>query len=177
MGKTAAGAVWLSDLKTTPFDFYQYWVNTDDRDVERFLRLYTFLPIKEIEATRGLEGKDLNVCKTILAYEVTLLTHGREKALAAYEAASRIFGLRHLSEDLLPSSSIPRSIKEDVQAIPTTLLDAERLEAGIPAFELFAETGIHRNLAFVSAEQIDDNCLDFTISFSHNFLLLSSIVF
>jgi tyrosyl-tRNA synthetase len=142
MGKTAAGAVWLSDLKTTPFDFYQYWVNTDDRDVERFIKLYTFLPIKEIEATRGLEGKDLNVCKTILAYEVTLLTHGREKALAAYEAASRIFGQRRLSEDLLPSSSIPRSIKDDVRAIPTTFLDAERLESGIPAFELFAETGL-----------------------------------
>ena len=142
MGKTHAGAVWLSEQKTGPFDFFQYWINTDDRDVERFLKLYTFLPINEIEATRGLEGKDLNACKTILAYEVTLITHGRDKALSAYEGASRIFGLRTLSEDLLSSSSIPRSIKEDARAIPTTVLDADRLASGIPAFELFAETGL-----------------------------------
>jgi tyrosyl-tRNA synthetase len=142
MGKTAAGAVWLSDEKTSSFDFYQYWVNTDDRDVERFLKLYTFLPVSEIEAASGLEGRDLNSCKTILSYEVTVLTHGKEKALAAYEAASRIFGLRHLPPDLLPSSTIPRDIKQDARAIPTTRLPMGRLESGIPAFELFAETGL-----------------------------------
>jgi tyrosyl-tRNA synthetase len=142
MGKTAAGAVWLSDEKTSPFDFYQYWVNADDRDVERFLKLYSFLPISEIEAASGLEGRDLNSCKTILAYEVTVLTHGEEKALAAYEAASRIFGQRQLPPDLLPSSTIPRNIKEDARAIPTTTLPIGRLESGIPAFELFAETGL-----------------------------------
>ncbi|MGO8945759.1 MAG: tyrosine--tRNA ligase, partial [Syntrophobacteraceae bacterium] len=64
MGKTAAGAVWLSAEKTSPFDFYQYWINTDDRDVTRFLKLYTFIPIDEIEATSVLEGQDLNVCKS-----------------------------------------------------------------------------------------------------------------
>ncbi len=84
MGKTAAGAVWLSAAKTSPFDFYQYWVNTDDQDVVRFLALYTFLPLTEIDAVRGLEGQELNACKTILAYEVTALTHGIEQALAAY---------------------------------------------------------------------------------------------
>ncbi len=64
LGKTAAGAVWLSAQKTSPFDFYQYWVNTDDLDVERFLRLYTFLPLREIGAVSGLEGQELNACKT-----------------------------------------------------------------------------------------------------------------
>jgi len=142
MGKTAAGAVWLSPERTTPFDFYQYWVNTDDRDVQRFLKLYTFLPVEEIQAAEGLEGKDLNVCKTILAYEVTALTHGKENALAAYEAASRVFGRREIRKDLLASSGIPREVKEDGQAIPTTMLSRERLEAGIPAFELFCETGL-----------------------------------
>lgn len=142
MGKTAAGAVWLSRERTSPFDFYQYWVNTDDRDVHRFLKLYTFLPLPEIEQTRGLEGQELNVCKTILAYEVTTLAHGREAALAAYEAASQVFGRRQLPERLLPSSSIPRVVRRQAEAIPTTALLAERLEAGIPAFELFAEIGL-----------------------------------
>jgi len=142
MGKTAAGAIWLSETRTSPFDFYQYWVNTDDRDVERFLKLYTFLPLEEIEAVRGLEGQHLNTCKTILAYEVTALTHGREKALAAYEGAARVFGRRPLPSGLLPSSSIPRTIREDGEAIPTTTIQVERLVAGLPAFELFVEVGL-----------------------------------
>ncbi len=96
MGKTAAGAVWLSADRTSPFDFYQYWINTDDRDVERFLKLYTFLPLNEIEQVGVLEGKDLNVCKSILAFEVTKLVHGREAALSAIEAAFSVFGERRL---------------------------------------------------------------------------------
>jgi tyrosyl-tRNA synthetase len=142
MGKTAAGAVWLSAARTSPFDFYQYWVNTDDRDVSKFLRLYTFLPPAEIQAVDNFEGQDLNICKTILAYEVTSITHGSANAVAAYEAASRIFGQRHLPKDLLPSSSIPRRILTASEAEPTTSMRADRLEEGIPAFELFAETGL-----------------------------------
>ncbi|MGV8073651.1 MAG: tyrosine--tRNA ligase [Syntrophobacteraceae bacterium] len=142
MGKTASGAVWLSSDKTSPFDFYQYWVNTDDRDVERFLGLYTFLPIEEIKALSRLEGEDLNACKTILAYEVTALTHGNESALAAHEAAGGIFGCRTIPEGLLPSSTIPRSIQVATAAIPTTYIDRTRLEAGVPAFELFTESGL-----------------------------------
>jgi len=120
MGKTAAGAVWLSADRTSPFDFYQYWVNTDDRDVERFLKLYTFLPVAEIERTQGLVGQELNACKTILAFEVTALTHGRQQALAAYEAASRIFGARELPAELLPSRSGPRDVEGPAGAVPTT---------------------------------------------------------
>jgi len=142
MGKTASGAVWLSANKTSPFDFYQYWVNADDRDVERFLKLYTFLPITEIDQIRELEGQELNSCKTILAYEVTALTHGRKEAMAAYEAAAGVFGARSLPEDLLPSSTIPRSIQQKVEAVPTTLIEAGRLEKGIPAYELFSEVGL-----------------------------------
>lgn len=142
MGKTAAGAVWLSEKRTNPFDFYQYWINTEDQDVERFLKLYTFLPLDEIGAVRGIEGQGLNVCKTILAYEVTAVTHGKEKALEAYEAASHVFGRRDLPEDLLPTSSIPRTIQEEATAIPTTVIARQRLETGVAAFELFAETGL-----------------------------------
>jgi tyrosyl-tRNA synthetase len=167
MGKTAAGAVWLSADKTSPFDFYQYWVNTDDLDVERFLRLYTFLPLKEIEAVAGLEGQELNGCKTILAYEVTALTHGQEQAAAAFEGASRVFGHRKLPAELLPSSSIPRETGDEVSAVPFTEVREQRLEAGIPAFELFAEIGlclsksaarrlIQQGGAYVNEERIRD---------------------
>ncbi|MDA8308039.1 MAG: tyrosine--tRNA ligase [Deltaproteobacteria bacterium] len=139
MGKTAAGAVWLSSEKTSPFDFYQFWINTDDRDVERFLKLYTFLPITEIAAVSTLEGQDLNVCKSILAFEVTKLVHGRQAALSAIEAASSVFGERRIEPRLLPSSDIPRISGEKADAVPTTVVPKERLEEGIPAFELFAE--------------------------------------
>jgi len=142
MGKTAAGAVWLSAEKTSPFDFYQYWINTDDRDVYRFLKLYTFLPVKEIEAVRSLEGQDLNFCKSILAYEVTCLTHGVEAALEALKAASRVFGERRLPADLLPSSSIPRESTEWDSGVPTTEVSADRFSGGVPAFELFTEMGL-----------------------------------
>ncbi len=142
MGKTAAGAIWLDAARTSPFEFYQYWVNTDDLDVVRFLRLYTFLPMSEIEAVEGLEGQELNACKSILAYEVTSIVHGRERALAAYEGAVSVFGRRNLPDDLLPTSSIPRSAGEDLQSVPTTVISADRLGAGIPAYELFCETGL-----------------------------------
>ncbi len=142
MGKTAAGAVWLSADKTSPFDFFQFWINTDDRDVVRFLRLYTFLPTDEIESVSSLDGQDLNVCKTILAYEITRLAHGREAALAALEAAGSVFGGRRLPPDLLSSSDIPRVSEEKADAIPTTLVRIERLQDGIPVFELFAEMNL-----------------------------------
>lgn len=142
MGKSAAGAVWLSGEKTSPYDFYQYWVNTDDRDVERFLKLYTFLPLAEIVGVEALEGRDLNLCKTILAFEVTALAHGFDKACAAHEAASQLFGRRPLPEDLLPSSRIPREAADAQDSIPTTAVKASRMAEGVPAYMLFVETGL-----------------------------------
>ncbi len=142
MGKTAAGAVWLSAERTSPYDFYQFWVNTDDRDVERFLKLYTLLPLAEIEATSSLEGQDLNVCKTILAFEVTALAHGREQALSAHEAASKLFGRRALPEEVLPSSTIPRGSGGQGDSIPTTRVESSRMAEGVPAYVLFVEAGL-----------------------------------
>lgn len=155
MGKTAAGAVWLSENKTSPFDFYQYWVNTDDADVVRFLKLYTLLPLEEVFAVEGLAGRELNACKTILAYEVTGLAHGKVKAAKAFEDAGGLFGRRNLPEDLLPSSTIPRQagtamplslpladLSTTATVIPSTQISLNRLGNGIPAFELFAEIGL-----------------------------------
>ncbi len=176
MGKTAAGAVWLSAEKTAPFDFYQFWINTDDRDVVRFLKLYTFLPVNEIEALSGLEGQDLNVCKTILAFEVTKLAHGKEAALQALEAAVSVFGKRRLPLDLLPSSDIPRVSGEKADAVPTTTVRIERLQDGIAAFELFAEIDlcdsrsaarrlIQQGGAYVNEDRISD--IDYRIGTTH----------
>src|SRR3989339_741789 len=73
MGKTVKGAIWLDPSKTTPYDYYQYWINTDDRDVARFLALFTFLPLNEINAVQSLSGAHLNAAKAVLAYEATAL--------------------------------------------------------------------------------------------------------
>ena len=87
MGKTQAGAVWLDENKTSPFEFYQYWRNVDDADVLKCIRMLTFLPLEEIEKMEAWQGSELNRAKEILAYELTALVHVDEKAQAATEAA------------------------------------------------------------------------------------------
>ncbi len=80
MGKTAKGALWLDPEKTSPYEFYQYWRNVDDADVDQCLRLLTFLPMEEIRELNKLEGAEINKAKEILAFEVTKLIHGQEEA-------------------------------------------------------------------------------------------------
>jgi tyrosyl-tRNA synthetase len=143
MGKTAKGAVWLDAARTSPYEYYQYWINTDDRDVARFLALFTFLPLEEIHVVERLEGSALNGAKTVLAFEATGLAHGREEALAALQASQRLFGSRKISEEVLPSSLIPRAASEtDPAGVPSSTIRRERLTAGIPAFKLFHELGL-----------------------------------
>ncbi|MEJ5301059.1 MAG: tyrosine--tRNA ligase [Thermodesulforhabdaceae bacterium] len=143
MGKTAQGAVWLSEEKTSVFDFYQYWVNTDDRDVERFLKLFTFIPVEEIDAIRNLSGEQLNPFKRILAYEVTALVHGYEKAKEAYLSACRTFGFIDIPPDILPSSRIPRAVPEEaIDVIPVTVILRDRIVEGVSFVDLFVETGL-----------------------------------
>ena len=143
MGKTAKGAVWLDENRTSPYDYYQFWVNTDDRDVERFLALFTFLPMDEIRKVGKLEGSDLNAAKSILAFEATALTHGREKALNAHTAAASLFGGRSLPAGILASSTIPRqAVNTDDQAVPSSSMTRSELEKGIPAFKLFQMMGL-----------------------------------
>ena len=111
-----------------PYEYYQYWINTDDRDVVRFMALFTFLPIEEIRALEKLSGADLNSAKVILAFEVTQIAHGREEALNAYRAAENMFGPRVVPKEILPSSSIPRNGAEVDNA-------QRRLEGVLPAVE------------------------------------------
>jgi len=144
MGKTAKGAVWLDPERTSPYEYFQYWINTDDLDVAKFLALFTFLPLEEIESVKRLEGGgQINAAKTILAFEATRLAHGREQALSALHAAGRLFGHRELPADLLPSSDIVRGRSEaDGETMPSSTIREGRLLAGIPAFRLFHEIGL-----------------------------------
>ena len=91
MGKTEKGALWLDPNKTSPFDFYQYWRNVDDKDVGKCLGLLTFLPMDEVRRLSALEGSEINEAKKVLAYEVTKLVHGEEEAKKAADAAAALF--------------------------------------------------------------------------------------
>ena len=91
MGKTQKGALWLDPNRTSPFDFFQYWRNVSDADVEKCLRMLTFLPIDEVKRLASLEGAEINKAKEILAYEVTKLVHGEEEAKKALDAARAAF--------------------------------------------------------------------------------------
>lgn len=91
MGKTVGGALWLNPEKTSPYDFYQYWRNVDDADVEKCLALLTFLPMDEVRRLGSLEGSEINNAKKVLAFEVTKLVHGEEEAKKAEEAAIALF--------------------------------------------------------------------------------------
>jgi tyrosyl-tRNA synthetase len=125
MGKTESGAIWLDAKKTSPFDFYQYWINTDDRDVIKFLKLFTFLPLEQILELEKLQGAELRTAKELLAYEATRLAHGQEEADAAANVSKSLF-------------SSANQIQAD---IPCVVLKREKLGAGIQAAELLQLAG------------------------------------
>jgi tyrosyl-tRNA synthetase len=143
MGKTASGAVWLDASRTSPYDYYQFWVNTDDNDLVRFLSLFTFLPMDEINTVKNLTDSGLNCAKAVLAFEATALAHGREEANNAYAAALSMFGDRTIPEDILPSSSIPRKMKTDaMDSVPSSLIDRAIVVEGIPLFKILVISGL-----------------------------------
>lgn len=143
MGKTEKGTVWLDAALTSPYEYYQYWINTEDADVTRFMALFTFLPMEEIREVSGLCDVRINMAKAVLAFEATKITHGEEAAVAAWKASAEAFGARTLDEGLFPSSTIPRCLDDlGTEAIPAVVKDREVLARGIDAFELFAEVGL-----------------------------------
>ena len=111
MGKTASGAVWLDPKKTSPYDFYQYWRNVDDKDVLKCIRMLTFLPLEEIDKMDSWEGAQLNTAKDILAYELTKLIHGEEEAEKARGASKALFGSGDSA--LTPSVTVPEDMLTD----------------------------------------------------------------
>jgi len=125
MGKTAAGAVWLNADMLSPYDYWQYWRNTEDGDVARFLKLFTVLPLGEIAKLAALEGQEINEAKKILATEATALVHGRAEAEAAAETARKTFEEGALA-DTLPTISVPR----------------KHIEAGLGVLNAFVAAGL-----------------------------------
>ena len=114
MGKTEGGAVWLDSKKTSPYEFYQYWINTDDRDVERFLKFFTFVPLTKIEELCSKSGHELREAKETLAFEATKLTHGEEEAKKASEASKNLFtGSGDLSH--VPTTTFSKSEISNIQ--------------------------------------------------------------
>jgi len=120
MGKTVAGALWLDPNKTSPFDFYQYWRNVADQDVERFLGLLTFLPMEEVRRLGQLKDSAINEAKRVLAYEITALIHGKEEAEKAAEAALALFEGGGNSENIPSFQVTGAQLAEDGRI--TTLL-------------------------------------------------------
>jgi tyrosyl-tRNA synthetase len=125
MGKTAQGAVWLTADRLSPYDYWQFWRNTEDADVGRFLRLFTDLPVPEIARLELLGGAEINEAKKILATEATALAHGPDQAAQAAETARCAF-----------------EEGEAVATLPTITVPAADLRTGIPAFRLFALAGL-----------------------------------
>ena len=102
MGKTEKGTVWLDAELTSPYEYYQYWINTEDADVERFLALFTFLPMEEITEVKALTDARLNMAKAVLAFEATKITHGEEAAVAAWKASAEAFWRRDQLKRVVP---------------------------------------------------------------------------
>lgn len=128
MGKTAKGAIWLDANKTSPYELYQYLRNTDDRDVEKFLALLTFLPMEEVKRLGSLEGAEINKAKEVLAYEVTKLIHGEEEATKAQKAAKALF----------------MGGKEE-GSIPYTEMDKSEFKEGIGILDLLTKVGLTKS--------------------------------
>ncbi len=147
MGKTHKGAVWLDPERFSPYDYYQFWVNCDDADVVRFLKLFTFLDLSQINEVEFLEGAGLNNAKIILAYEATLIAHGKEEAEKALKAAVAMFGSVDIPEGLLAGSSIPRGTQSasDAESVPSSLMSADQVIDRLPVIDLFTETGLCRS--------------------------------
>jgi len=125
MGKTAAGAIWLNEPQLSAYDYWQYWRNTEDADVERFLKLYTTLPLTEVAKLAALKDAEINEAKKVLATEATALVHGRDKADAAAETAHKTFEQGALAQDL-----------------PTVEVSEADLKKGIGVLAAFVQAGL-----------------------------------
>ncbi len=132
MGKTEGNSVWLDPELTAPYDFYQHWMNVDDEDVAKFLRLYTFLPEEQIVELTATEGEALREAKSVLAWEATAMTHG-EAAAAEAQAASRVLFNRGQGAE---------AAWADDPSLPTTEIPKSEVEAGMTIADLFVKAGL-----------------------------------
>ena len=151
MGKTAAGAVWLNADRFSEYEYWQYWRNTEDADVGRFLRLFTELSLDEIARLEALGGSEINEAKVILATEATALCHGRETAEGAAGTARRTFGGSVNTPAPIQVNADTRGkldgtvVGTVVLGLPTVEVPRSRLDAGIPVYDLLRETGLAKS--------------------------------
>ena len=134
MGKTAQGAVWLTRDRLSPYEYWQFWRNTEDADVGRFLRLFTDLPLDEIVRLEALGGSEINEAKKVLATEATRLAHGDAAADEASRSAVVMFATAHLGAGA--------TLSADAYVVPGVVVPRVELEVGIAAFRLFTMAGL-----------------------------------
>ena len=149
MGKTAAGAVWLNAERVSPWDYWQFWRNTEDADVSRFLRLFTELPLDEVKRLESLKGAELNEAKKRLATEATRLAHGDAAAKESEETARRTFEQGGASEGL-PTIEIPRAELEAGVGLLDLIVRAKLAPSKGEAKRLVQQNGVRLNDEVVS---------------------------
>ena len=155
MGKTAKGALWLDPEKVSPYEFYQYWRNVDDKDVIRLLKLVTFLPMEQIAEYEKLEGQELNKAKCVLAYEVTKMVHGEDAAKAANDAAVSIFSSGGTAN--MPSADISSADIGDGINVLDLLVNVKLIPSKGEGRRLIQQNGLSINGNKVTA-------VDFTVT-------------
>ena len=150
MGKTEKGALWLDPAKTSPFDFYQYWRNIDDKDVEKCLGLLTFLPMDEVRRLGALEGSEINEAKKVLAFEVTKLVHGEEEAQKAADAAAALFAGGGNGANVPSFELTAADLAEDARV--TTLL----VKSGLCKSQSDARNQVKAGAVLLGNEKVED---------------------
>ena len=151
MGKTASGAVWLNDEQLSAYDYWQYWRNTEDADVERFLKLFTTLPMEKVAELAALKGADINEAKKVLATEATRLVHGDDKANQAAQAAQKTFEAGEHTKDL-PTVTIAAADLKDGYGVLTAFVHAGLVKSNGEARRLIKGGGLKVNDAAVSSD-------------------------
>lgn len=160
MGKSMGGAVWLDPQKTTPYEFYQYWRNIDDRDVQKCLSLLTFLPMDEVRRLGSLKDEKINEAKEVLAYEVTKIVHSEEDAKKAQEAAKALFK-GGANSDSIPNTQINKSEFQDGMDIITLLQKANLIPSRGEGRRLIQQKGVKVNDEIVDSIDKKINLNDF----------------
>ena len=150
MGKTEAGALWLDPAKTSPYNFYQYWRNVDDKDVEKCLALLTFLPMDEVRRLGALKDAEINEAKKVLAFEVTKLVHGEDEARKSAEAAQALFGSGASAENVPAVEITEEDFSRDARV--STML----VKAGLCKSQSDARKQIEQNAVSVDDVKITD---------------------
>ncbi len=163
MGKSAQGAIWLNSDRLSPYDFWQYWRNTDDEDVDRFLKLFTELPLDEIARLSALKGNELNEAKKILAHEVTQLCHGRDAANSVAESARKTFEEGSIGQDL-PFIIINKNDLEDGVWVIEAMRKLALIQSNGEGRRLIANGGVRVNDTVINDPEKQLNVSDISIS-------------